>query len=131
MIIDNKLPFRLENIQPILAVKDMAVSRAFYKDILGFEEADWGTDEFTSIGRDNKGALYLCQGGQGQAGTWIWIGFDGDMATLYQELKAKGVVIRLPPTNYSWALEMHIEDPDGHVLRFGTDPIENEPFADQ
>jgi len=25
-------------------------------------------------------------------------------------------------------MEMQIEDPDGHVLRLGTDPNENEPF---
>jgi hypothetical protein len=29
------------------------------------------------------------------------------------------------------ALEMHVEDPDGHVLRFGTDPDYNKPFLDQ
>ena len=27
-------------------------------------------------------------------------------------------------------LEMHIEDPDGHVLRLGTDPDESLPFAE-
>jgi len=27
-------------------------------------------------------------------------------------------------------LEMQVEDPDGHVLRFGTDPNKNEPFVD-
>jgi len=50
---------------------------------------------------------------------------------LYNELKANGVTIRQPPVNYSWALEMHIEDPDGHVIRFGTDPDYNKPFVDQ
>jgi catechol-2,3-dioxygenase len=44
-----QLPIRIENIKPILSVKDMAVSRAFYKDILGFDEADWGNDDFTGI----------------------------------------------------------------------------------
>ena len=24
-----------------------------------------------------------------------------------------------PPENYAWAYEMEVEDPDGHVLRFG------------
>lgn len=27
-----------------------------------------------------------------------------------------------PPTSYSWALEFQVEDPDGNVLRFGSDP---------
>ncbi len=34
----------------------------------------------------------------------------------------RGVGIRLPPTNYSWALEMQVEDPDGNVLRLGSEP---------
>jgi catechol 2,3-dioxygenase-like lactoylglutathione lyase family enzyme len=124
------LPIRVENIAPILSVKDMTVSRNFYKNILGFEEADWGTNDFTSISRDKSG-IYLCKGGQGNPGTWIWIGFDGDIFKLYDELKAKGVTIRQPPLNYSWALEMHVEDPDGHVLRFGTDPDYDKPFLNQ
>ena len=126
----NKLQFRIENIQPILSVKDMNASRHFYKDILGFEEAVWGTDDFTSVNRDNAG-IYLCKGGQGNPGTWLWLGFDGDIFQLHDQLKAKGVAIQQAPVNYSWALEMHIEDPDGHVLRFGTDPDYNKPFSDQ
>jgi catechol 2,3-dioxygenase-like lactoylglutathione lyase family enzyme len=122
--------FRVENVTPILYVKDMAQSLAFYVDILGFRNADWGDDNFTSINRDNTG-LYLCKGGQGLPGTWVWIGFDGDIFSLHQSLEAKGVIIKLPPTNFSWAYEMRIEDPNGHVLRFGTEPSEKEPFADR
>lgn len=115
------LDIRIEGIQVILNVRDMGTSRAFYKGILGFEEVDWGTDDFTSVNRENAG-IYLCKGGQGNPGTWIWIGFDGDIYQLYEELKAKGVKIRQPPVRYGWAVELHVEDPDGHVLRFGTDP---------
>lgn len=121
--------FRIENITPILSVSDMSQSLAFYIDILGFEKADWGDDNFTSINRDKTG-LYLCKGGQGVSGTWVWVGFDGDIFSLHQKLKSKGVTIKLPPTNFSWAYEMQVEDPDGHILRFGTDPNSKEPFAD-
>ena len=117
----HKPPIRIENITPILYVTDMEVSRNFYKNILGFDEADWGSDDFTSVSRDNAG-LYLCRNAQGNPGTWVWIGFDGDIFELHDRLKAQGVKIKQPPVNYSWALEMHVEDPDGHVLRFGTDP---------
>ena len=122
--------FRIENVTPILNVSDMNRSLAFYTDILGFEKAGWGDDSFTSIIRDNMG-IYLCKGGQGVSGTWIWIGFDGDIFSLHQQLKAKGVTIQLPPTNFSWAYELQVVDPDGHVLRFGTDPDDKEPFADR
>ena len=120
---------RIENIQPILSIKDMDVSKRFYVEILGFKEADWGMNDFTSVYRDNAG-IYLCKGAQGNPGTWIWIGFDGDILKLHEDMKKKDVKIKMPPTNFSWAFEMQVEDPDGHVLRFGTDPDNSQPFAD-
>lgn len=124
------LSFRIENITPVLYVKDMSRSLAFYVDILGFKKAEWRNENFTSVGRDNSG-IYLCKGGQGNPGTWIWIGFDGDIFSLHQQLISKGVTIKLPPINFSWAYEMRVEDPDGHILRFGTEPNDKEPFADR
>lgn len=130
-MLNNELSgFRVENITPILYVKDMSKSLSFYVDILGFKNADWGDDSFTSINRDKTG-FYLCRGGQGSPGTWVWIGFDGDIFSLHQNLKSKGVKIKLPPTNFSWAYEMQVEDPDGHVLRFGTEPNNKEKFTDK
>ena len=127
---DTSTSFRIENIAPILYVRDMAESLEFYVGILGFQKADWGDEHFTSINRDQTG-IYLCKGGQGLPGTWIWIGFDGDMYQLYESLKEHQVTITLPPTNYSWALEMQVADPNGHILRFGTGPDPDQPFADR
>lgn len=45
-----------------------------------------------------------------------------DVCRRHEELKARGVAIRLPPTNYPGAPEMQIEDPDGNVLRLGSEP---------
>jgi predicted enzyme related to lactoylglutathione lyase len=45
-----------------------------------------------------------------------------DAEKLHAELKAQGVAIRTPLTRHSWALEFQIEDPDGNVLRLGSDP---------
>ena len=117
----DSLNFRVENVTPILYVEDMARSLAFYVDVLGFKNAEWGDENFTSVDRDGTG-LYLCKGDQGLPGTWIWIGFDGDIFALHETLLSKGVRIKLPPTNLPWAYEMQVEDPDGHVIRFGTDP---------
>jgi catechol 2,3-dioxygenase-like lactoylglutathione lyase family enzyme len=127
--IRDKLGIHIEGLQIILSVTDMNASRAFYKEILGFEEVDWGSDDFTSVNRENAG-IYLCKGAQGNPGTWFWVGFGGDIFKLHDDLKAKGVKIRKALTNYSWAMEMQVEDPDGHVLRFGTEPNNNEPFVD-
>ena len=72
--------------------------------------------------------IYLCQGGQGQPGTWVWVGVE-DVGALFREYKASGATIRRPPTNHCWAYEMIVEDPDGHVLRFGSAPRGDVPFG--
>jgi uncharacterized glyoxalase superfamily protein PhnB len=105
---------------PILSVEDMARSLEYYVEVLGFINAEWGSDEFTCLTRDGAG-IYLCQGDQGHPGTWVWIGV-GDVEVLHEEYMAKGAMILHPPENYSWACEMKVRDPDGHVLRFGSDP---------
>ena len=119
-------PYRIENIAPILSIRNMKESLRFYCDILGFASAEWGDEIFTSISRNNS-SIYLCKDGQGNVGTWVWIGFDGDINKLHQELTLKGIKIKLPPTNFYWAYEMQVEDPDGHVLRLGTDPDPDQP----
>lgn len=116
-----------ETANPILRVADMLVSVRYYVETLGFTNAEWGSDIFTSVNRDRAG-IYLCQGGQGQAGTWVWIGVE-DVATLYEEYTASGARILRPPQNYPWAFEMHVADPDGHVLRFGSEPKSDKPLA--
>ena len=117
---------RFECSNPILMVTHMAASVRYYVDVLGFRNAEWGSDDFTCVTRD-RAAIYLCRGGQGQPGTWVWIGVE-DVEALYAEYKASGARIRHPPANYSWACEMKVDDPDGHVLRFGSDCKADVPF---
>jgi predicted enzyme related to lactoylglutathione lyase len=111
---------RFEGAQPILRVENMETSLRFYVDQLGFKNAPWGDDNFTSVNRDRAG-IYLCRGGQGRGGAWVWVGVE-DAEKLHDELKARAVPIRMPPTTYPWAMEFHVEDPDGNVLRFGSEP---------
>jgi uncharacterized glyoxalase superfamily protein PhnB len=99
----------------------MAVSLAYYVDVLGFRNAEWGDDTFTQVARD-AAEIYLAQGAQGQPGTWVWIGVE-DVAALHEEYKAAGALIRTEPQNFPWAYEMTVTDPDGHVLRFGSEPL--------
>lgn len=111
---------RFENSHPILRVEDMESSLRLYVNALGFTNASWGSEFFTCISRD-KAMIYLCKGDQGRGAAWVWLGVE-DLDKLHQEYTARGVKIRMPPTNYSWALEMQIEDPDGNVLRIGSEP---------
>ncbi len=116
----NPVTVRFENSQPILRVENMKASLRFYVDVLGFKNANWGTEDFTSISREGA-CMYLCRGDQGRGGAWVWVGVE-DAEKLHDELKERGVAIRHPLTNYSWALEFHVEDPDGNVLRLGSEP---------
>ena len=111
---------RVETIQPVLRVEDMQAALDFYVGVLGFQKAVWSTGDFAGVGRDD-GSFYLSLGDQGRGGAWIWIGVD-DIEPLYEELKARGVPVLMPPTNFPWAFEMRVADPDGNVLRFGSEP---------
>jgi uncharacterized glyoxalase superfamily protein PhnB len=120
---------RFEGATPILRVRNLTFSVSWYAGMLGFK-LDWRAENggMASVSRD-RCAIMLCEGDQGSPGTWVWIGVE-DAAALHQEYVASGARIRLPPTNYPWAQEMQVTDPDGHVLRFGSEPLHDRPFQD-
>src|SRR5262249_18527598 len=63
--------------------------------------------------------IFLCQGGQGAPGTWMSI-FVEDVDELYEEFRAKGVMIPVAPQHEPWGMrEIQVRCPDDHVLRFG------------
>ena len=111
---------------PILRVADLRASIDYYVNVLGFT-VDFETEWLVSVSRD-RCCLFLAMGDQGNPGAWVWIGV-ADAEALHEELRAKGAKIRHPPTNFSWALEMQVEDLDGNVLRLGSDPIEGRPYG--
>jgi predicted enzyme related to lactoylglutathione lyase len=113
---------RFEHADPILNVASMERSLRYYVDVLGFASAEWGSSDFTCVSRDAAN-IYLCEGDQGRPGTWVWVGVE-DVETLHEEYKQSGATILQPPENYPWAYEMKVGDPDGHVLRFGSEPKE-------
>ena len=109
----------IENVTPILRVEDIARSRRYYVETLGFS-LDWDAEAMISVSRDGK-SIMLCEREQGQPGTWLWIGVE-DADALFAEVSARGARIRTPPRNFTWAYEFQVEDPDGHVLRIGSEP---------
>lgn len=115
---------RFEHADPILNVADLARSVRYYVDILGFTNAEWGGDDFTCVTRDGA-SIYLSENDQGQPGTWVWIGVE-DVEALYDEYCRSGATILRAPENFPWAREMRVGDPDGHVLRLGSEPKEDE-----
>jgi predicted enzyme related to lactoylglutathione lyase len=115
------LPVRVffETACPILRIEDMQVALEFYTK-LGFTNAPWGNTDFTLVKRDSA-SIYLSRGEQGLGQAWCWLGVE-DVLKLHQEFKVHGVEILMLPRRFPWALEMHVADPDGNVLRFGSDP---------
>lgn len=114
-------------VTPVLRVRDAEASASYYVEHLGFQ-VGFRTPGFISVTR-GKCCLFLCQGDQGHPGAWVWI--DGvDVEAVHAEYLTSGAKIRHPPTNYPWALEMQVEDPDGNVLRIGSEPRAGEPTGE-
>lgn len=109
----------VENVTPILRVENLEASRRYYIQTLGFA-LDWDTAGALSVSRDGK-SIMLIEGEQGQPGTWLWVGVE-DADVFYAEFLTKGARLQGPPENFKWAYEFAVEDPDGHVLRFGSAP---------
>jgi catechol 2,3-dioxygenase-like lactoylglutathione lyase family enzyme len=107
--------------RPILSVKNLNASQAYFRDALGFKVL-WEHGEppdFGAVGRADT-VLFMCAGCQGAPGSWTMI-FARDVDRLYEDFRSHGAIIRMPPTDMPWGLrEMQVADPDGNVMRFGT-----------
>ncbi len=112
---------------PILRVKSVTASIDYYVQKLGFN-LKWQTFAFACVSR-GRCNIFLSEGDQGHPGSWIWIGVS-DADALLEEYRRTGAKIRHLPTNYSWAYEMQVEDPDGNIIRLGSEPKENMPVGE-
>lgn len=112
---------------PILRVSDFEASVAYYTSALGFALA-WRDGRFGAVRRGDA-SLMLSEGSQGCGGTWVYLGVS-DADALYEELRGRGARIRHPPTTFPWgSRELHVLDPDGHVLRFGAEARPGDPLG--
>jgi len=118
---------RLHHAIPIFRVANLATSLDYYTRILGFT-IPWQMPWYASVRRGTC-SLMLCEGGQGNPGTWIWTPVS-DVDALYEEFKASGANILQGPTNFPWeSREIQILDPDNHRLRFAADLKPGEPMG--
>ncbi len=118
-------------VTPILRVSDLDRSLEYYVRVLGFT-MNWRDDDGNSFASVSRGDchLFLSIGDQGHLGSWVWIGVS-DADVLHDELIASGARVRHPPANFPWgSREMQVEDPDGNVLRLGSENKPGEPFGD-
>ncbi|MCA9238732.1 MAG: VOC family protein [Planctomycetales bacterium] len=119
----------IENAIPVLPVSDLPASLQFYVKELGFQ-VDWGGEpgaKVASVSRDGC-PIMLSQSLAPAGGAWVWLGVQD--ASLFDQLRSRGVRVVQEPCNDSWAYEMKFADPDGNVLWLGTEPRTDLPLLD-
>jgi catechol 2,3-dioxygenase-like lactoylglutathione lyase family enzyme len=111
---------KFEKSNPILYSRDVKESLKYYTEILGFEDSwEWGNPtDFGGVVKDDV-EIFFCLNDQGHPGTWLAIIVD-DVDSYFKIVKEKGAKIISEPDSKEWNMrEMLIQDPDGHILRFG------------
>jgi catechol 2,3-dioxygenase-like lactoylglutathione lyase family enzyme len=117
-----------ECLTPILYVKEFAAAAKYYTEKLLFHLAwEWGrppTFGCVSLGRVE---IFFCQGAQGNPGTWLCV-FLGDVDGYCERIKRLGANVIYGPKDEPWGMrEIHVRDPNGHVIRFGQGIPAREP----
>jgi predicted enzyme related to lactoylglutathione lyase len=123
-------PDIVENTIPVLAVANVEASIEFYRNVLDFQ-LDWQGDSqplyIASVSRDDH-AIMLERRTPLTTGC-VWIGVS-DLSSLWAKIRSNGSVeIVQRPTNQRYALDMRIKDPDGNILWFGTEPLNDFPVG--
>lgn len=109
-----------ESIVPILYSTDISRSIAYYMDQLAFDDK-WQWDDPATFGGVSKNCvrIFFCLNNQGHPGTWIAVNMD-DVDAYYEIIRTRGAIILLPPADKEWFMrEMLVQDPNGHMIRFG------------
>ena len=123
-------PTAFTSMTPILNVASVEASIEHYTSVLGFnKDWDWPAEEdnktFASIS-NGEVHVFLAENSQGARPVWIYYNV-GDVDKLHEEYAAAGANITQVPADKPWgAREMLVEDLDGHVLRIGGPPSEEE-----
>jgi uncharacterized glyoxalase superfamily protein PhnB len=115
---------------PILFVRDVSASAAFFREKLGFEiDFLYGTPPFYSSVSRGKACLHLRCVHQpnfaelaAQEVSLILATVEvSDVQGLFEEFKERGVEFAQTPTKQPWGgTDFHVRDPDGNVISFVT-----------
>ena len=104
---------------PILYVRDFAEAMNYYAEKLLFDRLwEWGDPPSFGAVRLGKVEIFFCLGGQGHPGTWLSIFMD-DVDDYFERITRLGAEVIQGPTDYPWGCrEVHVRDPNQHVIRF-------------
>ncbi len=110
---------------PILPSPDIAVSRAFYRDRLGFQAVEPDMAQYLIVRRDEMEIhFWFCEDRKLPEVSSVYIR-GGQVPSLYDEYLARGVERLSAFTVRLWDMkEFYVHDPHGNLLRFGCAPQE-------
>jgi uncharacterized glyoxalase superfamily protein PhnB len=116
----NSAKISAESLIPILYVRDFAEAMSYYTDKLLFEKLwDWGDPPSFGAVRLGKVEIFFCLREQGHPGTWLSIFLD-DVDDYFSRIKRLGADVIFGPVDEPWGMrEIHVRDPNQHVIRFG------------
>src|SRR5690349_18275805 len=104
---------------PILRVEDFQEAIDYYTKKLFFKVSwKWGTPP--SFGCVNLGRteIFFCLRNQGAPGTWLFISID-NVDNYVARVKKAGAEVIYGPADEPWGCrEIHVRDPNQHVIRF-------------
>ena len=123
--------FQLHAVQPVLRVRDIAESVAWYRDVLGFEEDFvWGDPpehaRVHAIDHTTRVAIQLSLGlserpDPNNSG-WIMIHVGEGIDRLYEQYRERGVEIARELDSRPWGMrDFDILDIDGNRIRFAAE----------
>ena len=124
--------YELHGMQPVLGVRDMQETLAYYRDLLGFH-IDFVAGEPPAHARVCTRAEYepptvfirfepLAPGTPPNPSVWLWLHVGAEIDELFRKYSARGVKVVEEPVNRSWGLRQFVvEDCNGYLIAFSAE----------
>lgn len=108
-----------------LQVRDLAISKVFYTEKLGFEVSEM-SNPYACVFTYNKGEASFAirtpigdiEGKELGIGTSLWFAIDGNIEDLQNQLIAREVTLIGNINNTPFGRTIMVKDPDGYVITF-------------
>jgi ketosteroid isomerase-like protein len=122
---------RVQAVTPILNVSSLTDSFDWFAKLGWIKKLDWsppgGEPSFGAVACDEF-EIFLClngqggrgrDGGVGNGGTGVWLSiWTNDVDAVHGTCLREGLAVVRHPQDETWGVrEMHVQHPDGHVLR--------------